>query len=336
MRGFHKFLLRSLQLVAVIGTASAFAADDDEVVDNKGVNAASGVTEGFVIVGNMKADNLAIKQGVVINQRNVAIRNVRVQGNFIFLNNNNNGVIEFRAPTPDEQFEQLIFRKVGSPERGRQTLDTEIETAILHLDQICKLTDDQKAKLELAGRIDRKRFFDQMDDVRVKLDGLNVSDENDDVAALQMKAKDGILDLDSFFVKTLRFQLTQEQKMRLSEYRRSKHSESMKMALSDIEKIITLTEPQRDALGQLILELSPTPTEFRRTDLFPDTSDRWATLYKVAARSEQKVKPLLEPDQWETLEPRLRVYLQFKQYLTRKGLIVASVNDDQPNIEELK
>ena len=193
----------------------------------------------------------------------------------------------------------------------------------------------------MAGRVDRKRFFDLVADTRDKYVADPAATPDAEIQFLQSKVFKGILNSDSFFFKTLRFSLSEEQLAKLNEHRRSRHQNSIDAAMTEIARIVNLTESQHAAVSRLLLEVFPLPANLESLDLIKGNSGLLAVMYKLSLVSESELKPLLDPQQWETLQPRIAVYRQFETYLIKRELIVAAGNPEDGNrpqqkIKELK
>ena len=63
------------------------------------------------------------------------------------------------------EFSKMLVFGLGDPEPMRRRLETRLKTRIDQVDRACKLTPEQKAKLNVAGRGDMKRVFARMDEL---------------------------------------------------------------------------------------------------------------------------------------------------------------------------
>jgi len=224
------------------------------------------------------------------------------------------------------QFERAIFMKDYTAQRGRWTINSELDCVINRLDGLCQLTDSQKQKLQLAGRADRKHFFDRVDAARVTSREGNTVESQAEIQMLQVKTVTGILGSDSFFAKSVRMTLTDEQLGKLDECRRSNRAASIERTLGDVERIVKLEQSQRDAFIQLLLEEVPYPPDFENFGLLMGNSERMAMMYHLSQIADEKIKSFLDPVQWETLKPHLREFRTFKLYLIQRGLIASNAN----------
>ena len=62
----------------------------------------------------------------------------------------------------DRQIDRWLFGLDGDVDSARLLSESRLKSRIDYIDRLCSLTPDQRKKLELAGRGDIKRFFDQV------------------------------------------------------------------------------------------------------------------------------------------------------------------------------
>ena len=245
----------------------------------------------------------------------------------------------------DEEFERLIFPQDGNAERAKWRINAEIKNAIEHIDSVCQLNLPQLRKLELIAGAERNQLFEQVDLLRREnRDARNpAADISAKIELLRERASGRMLDSDSFFAKSLRLILSESQFTKLAEAARAQTQKTIDLVISDIENQIELTQLQREALTRLLSEYDPTNTNFGGNDLLRSNSDRLVMLYTLSLISEERVKPLLAPEQWKLLQPKLQPYRSFEQHLRRRGQLkgknifaIQAVSDRQANIEERK
>jgi len=227
----------------------------------------------------------------------------------------------------DVRFERSIFMRDSSAEQARLTIHSELERVIDKLDQVCQLTELQKQKLQLAGRADQEHFFDRVDEVRLRSRGCKSAEFQSEIQNLQIKTVTGILGSDSFFAKSVRTTLIEEQLAKLNESRRSNRIASIEKTLGDIDRFVKLNPSQRDALSQLLMDETPYSPEFENFGSLLGNSERVAMMYYLSQMAGERVRPILDPLQWETLQPHLQESRRYRLYLTQRGLI-ASVADN--------
>jgi hypothetical protein len=130
-----------------------------------------------------------------------------------------------RARIPVGTLDQLVFGNGQNAENGRRRLDALLNQKIIAVDQFCQLTENQKQKLQLAGRGDIKRFTDRVESLRPAFQQVHVIvDENDarevstwagklawDTKTLRSTLGLGLFEDGSLFAKTLRSSVAADQ-----------------------------------------------------------------------------------------------------------------------------
>ena len=115
----------------------------------------------------------------------------------------------------DDQFDQWVFGAPRNSGGGRNKLDTLLTLQVEDVARVCRLTEIQKKKLQLAGHGDIKRFFEKVDEKRkkfekVKTDQNKVSEIYQELLPLRSTLQSGLFNEGSFYSKTLRTVLTDE------------------------------------------------------------------------------------------------------------------------------
>lgn len=206
MLGMNCLLLASV-------CSAAFAAEDDHIVDAQ-LKLTSGVQEQvrFIEVNQPVG-------GVVRVARKEVQARPHLAGQFglkparIFEAN----VIRNLQPiSGTDYFDQCMFGSGNSVEKEKSRRQQQLERSIANIDRACQLTADQKQKLELIGRSQRKQVFDQIEDLRSKYsDRILVGNERAqlqiEIKVLRTKLYGALVDEESFFQKSLRTILTDEQ-----------------------------------------------------------------------------------------------------------------------------
>ena len=137
-------------------------------------------------------------------------------------------------PRPKQQFriapascDQLLFGKGRDEAEARRQLGARLTEKVTALSRVCGLTQAQSQKLELAGRGDIHRFFEQTAQLRSKLEAMHEGDAGDhrallrQVMALSRESRPlretfaaGPFGEGTLFAKALRRMLTPEQAAR--------------------------------------------------------------------------------------------------------------------------
>lgn len=136
----------------------------------------------------------------------------------------------------------------------------------------CDLSDSQIDKLNLAAKGDVSRFFRDLTEVREKTKDYNIRNQAEMQEAwkimspLYQRSRSGIFSGKSLLKRVVNRVLSADQSDRYDEYnenRRRRTTDAMiHLAVSDLDKLIPLTQKQRSELVKLLKKL-PTP---RRID----------------------------------------------------------------------
>lgn len=116
----------------------------------------------------------------------------------------------------------FVFDRGYDARLARGQLDILLQQKISGLDGVCVLTDDQKRKLQLAGRGDIKRLIDRVEDIgtRLRLAGQDEAQRFvPELTAVKRCVKSGFLDDPSLFDKVVKRSLTIEQNARIAALR---------------------------------------------------------------------------------------------------------------------
>jgi flagellar hook-basal body complex protein FliE len=116
---------------------------------------------------------------------------------------------------PDESFEMWVFNKQGNAATARQRFDALLKSRIDEIDGNCRLSEEQKQKLQLMGCGDIKQIFDSFDKAKRQFNLLNndmqkLREIRPLVEPIQM-AQHSLFQDGSLFAKSLRHTLTEEQ-----------------------------------------------------------------------------------------------------------------------------
>ncbi len=234
---------------------------------------------------------------------------VRPQANPFFIN--------------DAQFEANLFQPSGDAKQAKILLETRLKLQLDELRRICGLTDEQSQKLKLAASFDVKRFFDEVDAVRRKYQK-SKHDQNawnqiwQEIHPLQLKMATGLFGESSFFGKSIRKTLSEEQLVSytafVNERRRYRYRATIEVVLTNIESSMPLSHLQRNAFVKLLDEETPAPASFGQYD-------QHVVMYNLSTLPESKIRPLLDERQWTQLSTQVKQYREMKPFLILNGVI---------------
>jgi hypothetical protein len=224
---------------------------------------------------------------------------------------------------PEEQFDQWVFEGRGDVAAQRTRLDSLLRLHLDDLDRICRLTESQKKKLQLAGRGDLTRFFDRVEVVRVKFravrkDQNKVGEIFQEIQPLQQSLQAGMFHDASLLYKTLQRTLTAEQLAGFGkvdqERRRVRYQAKVGLAVAMLENSMPLDDQQRQKLLQLIEQETQPPKKFGQYDYY-------VVLVQMSKIPENKLKPLLDEGQWRVLKQQLTQMRGMEQFLKQNGFL---------------
>jgi len=223
----------------------------------------------------------------------------------------------------DDNFEANVFQPSGNAKQARIQIETKLKLQLNELNRICELNDAQKQKLKLAASSDMKRFFDEVESVRKKFKA-GKQDQNawnevwQEISPLQMKMATGLFGDTSFFCKTIRKTLSDEQYAKynsmVTERRRFRYKSSIETVITSFEDSVALNHTQHDAIVKLLLDETQPPASFGQYDVH-------VVMYQLARIPEAKLKAVLDERQWNQAQIHFNQYRGMEQFLIQNGLI---------------
>src|SRR5262249_27764580 len=217
------------------------------------------------------------------------------------------------VPT-DEDFDRWVFGEsiAGGdpmgPDEARRRLEYLLESAIIYIDQLCGLSEDQMKKLRLAGRGDIKHFLSRVDEKRrafqaIRNDRAKVQEFLQDLRPLQEAWVTEPFLEDSLFSKTLRRTLGAAQLARVDQFfpetKRTDHEDLIQVFVKEEGRILSLDDDQRQGLKELLMR------ETRPSRRFRPYRHR-GLLIQVSMIPESKIKPIFDEAQWDKLHSELQ------------------------------
>ncbi len=211
-------------------------------------------------------------------------------------------------------------------ERGiaRNRLNAALDLHIGEIDRVCGMTDEQKRKLQLAGRGDIKRFFDRVEEAKRRY-ALVMNDQNhniwEDIQPLQTALNAGIFVEESIFAKTVKKTLNHEQSAMLAELEqqrnRNRYAVTVDWFVTHLDKVMGLSALQRRRLADLLKETRP-PRRF-------GSGDYYYLMYRAGQIPEDRIKPIFDDLQWRLFSAQVNQTRGMHQWLKNNGMI-----EDEP------
>ena len=189
---------------------------------------------------------------------------------------------------------------------GRARIESQLQQLFDELVRGCDLDEAQQQKLQLAARGDIKRFFDQVDAARKNYLKLKENREalnpffQDQIVPLQTQYTKGLFGEGSMFSKTFRNTLTADQQAKYQAVLTARRKAAYKVLLeSSLHKVVGgLRVEQLVKLQELLLEQTQPPLQF-------GPYDQQVIMLKLSQIPVEKLKEVLDKDQWKKIQPRL-------------------------------
>jgi len=233
----------------------------------------------------------------------------------------------------ERNFDHWVFGAAQNAGAGRKRMEAQAKLQLAEIEKSCRLSHEQKTRLELAARGDFERFNEQAEALRRKFTGINIRDNEkmnqfwQEVQPLQVRQRRGVAGPDTLLSKALARTLDEEQTKEFdagqSERRRFRYEASIALALHTLESSAPLSSEQRDKLTQALLALPPPKMIGQISPL--------AVSYRLSSLSTQAgVKEILETRQWQALAQPLAQAKANKQHLLDLGYLAEDLDVKLP------
>jgi hypothetical protein len=238
----------------------------------------------------------------------------------------------------ENNFDANVFQPSGNAKTARTQIETKLKLQLDELHRVCGITEAQKQKLTLAAGTDIKRFFDEIDKVRkkVKEGKLDQNEWNNvwqEIQPLRNKLSAGLFGDRSFFAKTVRKTLNEEQIQKyeavVNERRKFRYRASLEVVVTNLESTVPLRHTQHEAIVKLLLEETQPPTTFGQYD-------QYLIMHQLGKLAEPKLKSLLDEHQWKLMTGHIEQYRGMEQFLIQNGLIAKEDDELTPRVRVKK
>jgi len=235
-----------------------------------------------------------------------------------------NAVVNFEPFEPqvsEQQFDAWVFRQDRTPEAARWRLDSLLELQIDEYDRACKLTADQKQKLQLAGRGDIKRFFDRYETAKDRFRNLGADHQNvqeilQEANPLSSSLQAGLFGETSILRRSIPNVLAAEQLTHyqsvVQEQMRARHLATINLVVTSLEQAGKFPKEQREKF----IEVMSRETKLRQK---PGQYDFYYLLGQLGKLPEKKYKPLLTDAQIEMLDKYQTQFERLEPLLRQAG-----------------
>lgn len=238
----------------------------------------------------------------------------------------------------ENQFESWVFQNFPSAQAARAKLDQMLVLHTEDVDRGCSLTESQKKKLQLAGRGDIKKFFEEVEVVRkkfllVRKDQNKINEIWQDIQPLQMTFMSGLHGEKSLFHKTLRNMLNPEQRKSYEtfcgERRQFQFRAKVELVVAILENSLPLRDEQRQKLIKLIVEETKPPKSSGQMDYY-------LVMWNLSKLPEAKLKPLFDNAEWKTLNQQFTQVRGMEQWFQQSGALKDDADDESDGEAESK
>jgi hypothetical protein len=222
----------------------------------------------------------------------------------------------------ESNFDHWIFG-AGTSDHGRKRVDAQLALQVEAIDHICGLTEEEAAKLELAGQGDIKRFYDDVVVLRAKFMKVrrnrNAFNEiYQEIQPVKARLDAGLFKQGSFFDKVLNRMLNEQQSSEYDqaewERRQFRYHAKLELAIAMIERTMPLRAEQRERLIQVLKEETQPPKAFGQYDYY-------FVLYQLRRVPPPKLKPIFDEAQWKVFQQFTAQGEAMEMFLKQQGAL---------------
>jgi hypothetical protein len=223
----------------------------------------------------------------------------------------------------DENFDQWVFGGRGTQANNQKRFEALLKVQVEGVERTCRLSDDQKKKLTLAGNVDIKRFFVRVAVLKKRFDQIK-NDQNKFqefwqlMQPVQTDMNRGIFGEGSYYRKTLKNLLTASQVIETENAERERRlfnfRSKVESVVTSLDEVLSLSADQRRKLVGLLTE----PQMIPRT-MGQDAVCMYAVLYLASRIPDEKLKQVLDVPQFNTVKRILNMTRGYAQYVKSNG-----------------
>jgi hypothetical protein len=224
----------------------------------------------------------------------------------------------------DPQFDQWVFGAGGgNAAAAHSRLESLLRLQVEDLARACKLSDDQKSKLRLAGRGDIKRYFDQVEQARRKYRNKQYNQNEigqvfQEIQPLQAPLRTGVFGDDSIYRKVVRKVMTPEQvadyENSQRELRAFRYRARIELVVATLGRSVGMSAEQRRRFAKVLNDETRAPREFGQNDY-------QVALLQAAKVSEEKLKPIFDEAQWRVLGKHFEQVRALEPVIRQNGYV---------------
>ena len=229
----------------------------------------------------------------------------------------------------ENNFDQWVFQNLQTAQAARTKLD---QMLVLHIEDVdlgCQLAELQKKKLQLAGRGDIKRFFEEVEVVRkkfllVRKDQNKFNEIWQEISPLQMKFMSGLHGDSSLFQKTLHNMLNGDQRKKYESFsgerQKFQFRAKVELVVAILENSLPLRDEQRQKLITLVVEKTAPPK-------FTGQMDYYIVMWNISKLPEAQLKPLFDNAEWKILNQQFVQVRGMEQWFQQNGALKKDADD---------
>jgi len=235
-----------------------------------------------------------------------------------------------------ENIDQWIFQNQTTIQGARKKLLERLKLEVDSVQSVCQLTDDQKAKLTLAGRGDIQAFTLQYHAIRAKfakdlLEQKNINNIWQEIQPLQIKYNSGqLFGEKSFFAKVLEHLLDEQQMAHIQKLRREqrlfRYQAAARQLIVKLDQIAPITHEQREQLFALIDKHTVPPKS-----ISGNNRSHYLMFYvlgQLAEIPEKELQALFRTETWECLQKQIKQSRGMKHQLEKMGMVPDEGKDE--------
>ncbi len=222
----------------------------------------------------------------------------------------------------EQQLVQWVFQTQQTVPAARKHAENSLNIQVDFVALIGTLTDEQRAKLELAGRGDVHRFFEDFNKL-LKATPLGQMPQQQwqevwqKMQPLQVRYMNGLHGQKSLFRKTIPSTLSEDQlhafQVIETERNRRRYLATVKATLATIEGKIPLTARQREQVIALVMEKTKPPRAWGQGYY------RYHVVLYQMSTIEDDLKPVFRDDEWKLMTKILQQGQMVKHMLRQQG-----------------
>jgi hypothetical protein len=224
------------------------------------------------------------------------------------------------------EFRILAFGQ-GDSEQAHRRLETRLKSRIEQIDRSCKLTAEQRNKLNVAGRGDIRRFFARIGEFKAELarvvPGVEVGALRAHLLQEVAEYRETVTETDCFgegslFSKVLKSTLTPTQAALREKSARdasiAQHRATIRWAISSLETWLQLSPEQHEKLEGLLSARTRPPRKFGAYDYY-------GLMFQASKLSEKEFKSIFSDSQWQKVEQQLAEARRLEKALRVGGFL---------------